>query len=47
MREIKMESTEENGSDLGELDFILSSGQFISLSIVSEFILWMNYGLKT
>jgi len=35
-----MESTEKDGSDLGELDRLLSclGGQFISLPIGSEFL---------
>jgi len=44
----KMESTQEDGSDLGELDRFLSGpgGWFTCLSIGSEFIVWMNYGLR-
>jgi len=45
---IKMESTKEDGSELGELDRILSclGGWLISLSIGSEFIEWVVCGLR-
>jgi len=44
----QMESVEEGSSDLGEPDRFLSclGGWFISLSIGSECIVWMNCGLR-